>query len=490
MSKLLQLIIALTILTSVSVLTAPVLAATNGDFDCPYRGGDDGAVTNWLNQGVCDGAVDCSGQEGCLEAKAWCTYDQCSGNQLGGRCGVCHTSPFRVIYLSNADGTPGECPEEYGFISDNVNTCYIDVSTEGGVTPPLPAGRYYVYQGAGCWEPQELTLTEGCVLSGSLPCKIIGGPGLTCGTGPGPVTTVCQPKEWKCKNKNVAQPATVCWSGIIASSRSCTPAGSSNSLCPTNQDQGQKDGTGQSRTLRTYNTFDYDSGKILSIPPVVLKATTPAPTPSVSPTPGPTPTPIPTDNLGVPCGWPTENSHRVITQTCPSNECPASAAQCLDFSHSYNALDIRGDSIPIYATLSGAAIRYVAATQGTASANYGVYIIIVNYTTGYQALYAHLQAEPGDQVGDVKNIGEVQAGDRIGTALVGSTGFTDGPHLHYEVRRDSNRLCPNTFLDCQRSTAASPSLLQQALGILGRLESLFSKKEGVSSMPEDSGVAP
>ncbi|KKR31126.1 MAG: hypothetical protein UT63_C0082G0001 [Candidatus Gottesmanbacteria bacterium GW2011_GWC2_39_8] len=490
MRKLLQLIIALIILTSLIALTSPALAATNGDFDCPYRGGDDGAVTNWLNQGVCDGAVDCSGQEGCLEAKAWCTYDQCSGNHLGGRCGVCHTTPFRVIYLGNADGTSGECPEELGFRSDNVNDCYIDVSTEGGVSPALPAGRYYVYQGAGCWDPQELTLTEGCVLSGSLPCKVIGGPGLTCGDSPGP-TSVCQPKEWKCKNKNVSQPATVCWSGILASSRSCTTVGNSTSLCPTSQDNGQKDGTGQSKTNRTYNTFDYDSGKILSIPPVVLKVITPAPTPSVSPTPGPTPTSIPTDDLGVPCGWPVFPPPYTITQRCPNNECPASASQCLDFSHSYNSVDIRGDHIPVYATMSGRATRYVASVQTTASANYGVYVIIRNPETGYQTLYAHLLPDPSDKVGDVRDLGEIIAGNPIPSALVDSSGFTEGPHLHYEIWQSGNRLCPNAFLDAcaePQSTshaAVSPSLLQKALGLLNNLRSLFSKNTAIIPMPED-----
>lgn len=492
MHKLLQSIIVSIFVSCLILLTgptSPAVAATNGDFDCPYRGGDDPSVANWLNQGVCDGAVDCSGQEGCLEAKAWCTYDQCSGNHLGGRCGVCHTTPFRVIYLGNADGTPGECPEELGFRSDYVNTCYLDVSTEGGVTPPLPAGRYYVYQGAGCWDPQELTLTEGCVLSGSLPCKIIGGPGLTCGGGGTGFS--CQPKEWKCKNKNVPKPAVVCWFGDPARTRSCIPSGNFDPFCPTSQDQGQKDGTSKAGTSRTFYSFDYDSGKILNIPPVVLRTTTPAPTPLISPTPGPAPTEIPTDDLGIPCGWPVFPPPYTITQRCPSNECPASASQCFDSSHSYNSVDIRGDHVSVFATMSGRATRYVAAIQTTASANYGVYVIIRNSVSGYQTLYAHLLPDPGDKVGDVRDLGEILAGNPIPGALVDSSGFTAGPHLHYEIWRNGNRLCPNAFLDaCAEPqsfshAATSPSLLQKALGLLNNLRSLFSKNNATVPMPED-----
>ena len=94
----------------------------------------------------------------------------------------------------------------------------------------------------------------------------------------------------------------------------------------------------------------------------------------------------------------------------------------------------------------------LAAAEGTGvAAAYGGKVIEAGYTSGrgnyiliehsdsLQTLYCHLSridAETGDTVG---------AGDTIG--LVGSTGMSTGPHLHFEVRVDGIRCDPAYVLE-------------------------------------------
>ncbi len=68
---------------------------------------------------------------------------------------------------------------------------------------------------------------------------------------------------------------------------------------------------------------------------------------------------------------------------------------------------------------------------------YGNYIII-NHGNGYQTLYAHMSktiAKKGQWVSQ---------GTKIG--LVGSTGYSTGPHLHFMVYKNGNRIDPMTVL--------------------------------------------
>lgn len=86
---------------------------------------------------------------------------------------------------------------------------------------------------------------------------------------------------------------------------------------------------------------------------------------------------------------------------------------------------------PIYATGDG----IVARADNTAS-GYGNHIVI-RHGFGYETLYAHLskyKARAGQRV---------KRGDVIG--YVGSTGRSEGPHLHYEVHKDKKVVNPLNF---------------------------------------------
>lgn len=63
--------------------------------------------------------------------------------------------------------------------------------------------------------------------------------------------------------------------------------------------------------------------------------------------------------------------------------------------------------------------------------------VIINHGYGYQTLYAHLSKVK------VARGAKVKRGDIIG--LVGSTGSSTGPHLHYEVRKNTKAVNPINF---------------------------------------------
>jgi murein DD-endopeptidase MepM/ murein hydrolase activator NlpD len=85
---------------------------------------------------------------------------------------------------------------------------------------------------------------------------------------------------------------------------------------------------------------------------------------------------------------------------------------------------------PIYAATAG---RVARAEWGGA---YG-WLTVVDAGNGITAWYAHQNVRPTAR-------GAVTAGQRIG--VVGSTGNTTGPHLHFEVRVDGKPVNPETYL--------------------------------------------
>jgi len=86
---------------------------------------------------------------------------------------------------------------------------------------------------------------------------------------------------------------------------------------------------------------------------------------------------------------------------------------------------------PIYAASDGKIIRADARSSG-----YGKHIRI-DHGFGYVTLYAHLDKY------NVKRNQKVKKGDIIG--FVGSTGRSQAPHLHYEVRKDGKKYNPINF---------------------------------------------
>jgi murein DD-endopeptidase MepM/ murein hydrolase activator NlpD len=86
---------------------------------------------------------------------------------------------------------------------------------------------------------------------------------------------------------------------------------------------------------------------------------------------------------------------------------------------------------PIYATGDGVIVK----ADNTAS-GFGNHIVI-KHGYGYETLYAHL-SKYKTRVGQ-----SVKRGDVIG--LVGSTGRSEAPHLHYEVHKDNKVVNPLNF---------------------------------------------
>jgi murein DD-endopeptidase MepM/ murein hydrolase activator NlpD len=86
---------------------------------------------------------------------------------------------------------------------------------------------------------------------------------------------------------------------------------------------------------------------------------------------------------------------------------------------------------PIYATANG-----TISTAGNTGNGYGNHVII-NHGYGYETLYGHMVRIK------VRNGQSVKRGEVIG--WVGSTGKSTGPHLHYEVHKNGQKIDPIYF---------------------------------------------
>src|SRR5699024_9079297 len=104
-----------------------------------------------------------------------------------------------------------------------------------------------------------------------------------------------------------------------------------------------------------------------------------------------------------------------------------------------NATAKNGGDVPIVAAASGVVSRAYY------SPSYGYVVFISHYVNGqeYETVYAHLKYSP-----NVSNLEEVSQGQQIG--IMGNTGYSTGPHLHFEVHRPewnmskSNAINPTT----------------------------------------------
>ena len=114
-------------------------------------------------------------------------------------------------------------------------------------------------------------------------------------------------------------------------------------------------------------------------------------------------------------------THATITQPfgCTTLEIEPWSAECAGH-HFHSGIDLAGPlGTPIYAATAG------TVTLRRERGGYGLYILLTR-DSRLSTLYGHLEW-PLVQAGDV-----VAAGQAI--ALMGSTGNSTGPHLHFEVR--------------------------------------------------------
>jgi murein DD-endopeptidase MepM/ murein hydrolase activator NlpD len=106
---------------------------------------------------------------------------------------------------------------------------------------------------------------------------------------------------------------------------------------------------------------------------------------------------------------------------------------------------------PIFATGDGKVVRADSNSSG-----YGNHVRI-DHGFGYVTLYGHMRRKKPYNV----RVGQkVKRGDIIG--YVGSTGRSQGPHLHYEVFKDNQRINPINFYYGNLSPEEFNELLKQS----------------------------
>jgi murein DD-endopeptidase MepM/ murein hydrolase activator NlpD len=88
------------------------------------------------------------------------------------------------------------------------------------------------------------------------------------------------------------------------------------------------------------------------------------------------------------------------------------------------------EGTPVHAAGSGVVVKALVDAEGRDTGRY----VIIDHGGGWSTYYGHL-GEVEVAVGDT-----VEEGETIAT--VGMTGLTTGPHVHFELRRDGERLDP------------------------------------------------
>jgi len=124
--------------------------------------------------------------------------------------------------------------------------------------------------------------------------------------------------------------------------------------------------------------------------------------------------------------WPTDSSY--ISSLFGNRDAPTAGA-----SSNHQALDIGAAAgTPIYAAASGT-VQLAGANGGYGNT------VFLDHGSGTSTLYAHMNnyvVSPGEYVTQGQIIG-----------YVGSTGIATGPHLHYEVRVDGQKVDPLQYYD-------------------------------------------
>jgi murein DD-endopeptidase MepM/ murein hydrolase activator NlpD len=100
----------------------------------------------------------------------------------------------------------------------------------------------------------------------------------------------------------------------------------------------------------------------------------------------------------------------------------------------HNGWDIANpEGTPVYAVDEG-----VVKFAGWSDRGYGN-MVVIDHGGRYQTLYAHLRDAPSVSEGQ-----SVAAGQVIG--YMGNTGFSTGPHLHFEIRHGSALIDPGPYI--------------------------------------------
>ncbi len=99
----------------------------------------------------------------------------------------------------------------------------------------------------------------------------------------------------------------------------------------------------------------------------------------------------------------------------------------------HRGIDLKAPSdTPVFATAAGIVISTRYSNKG-----YGNTVRVLHFS-GYETLYAHLSHI------NIANYEMVYPGRQLGT--VGSSGRSTGPHLHYEIRKNSHSIDPLNYL--------------------------------------------
>lgn len=109
-------------------------------------------------------------------------------------------------------------------------------------------------------------------------------------------------------------------------------------------------------------------------------------------------------------------------------------------SYYHKGIDFAGPTgTKIYASYVGTVIFAGYGTEGSGYNGYG-YCVCIRHSSGYETLYGHL-----DSIADDIEVGtKVDSNTLIG--YMGSTGDSSGSHLHFEIRKDGEKVNPAKYI--------------------------------------------
>lgn len=167
---------------------------------------------------------------------------------------------------------------------------------------------------------------------------------------------------------------------------------------------------------------------------------------------------------------------------------PPATVDGVRYEHFHDGLDL---AAPLGRPVVAAADGRVAFAGRTAD---GAIVVRIVHDDGSETQYGHLGAGLDVQAGD-----RVMAGDQIG--VVGLTGNTTGPHVHFELRREGRPLDPARAIASGRlpgdpepvSLAEAPSAATRGGAVLARFDGLSDRipyAEEIRSAAVEAGIDP